>query len=352
MRILIIIAALGGVARADCASVDDCRKAADAIPEVASEPRKDGCALGDGHACWLINDSRAYDFSEQGCEAGDALDCYTEAMIDFTREPRTSVELFEKTCDLGLEQSCYEAGLAYARGMGIPIDVARSDALFSKGCALKDDAACRMVSDRRVVERGLDAEGSKDYEVARGIYERGCQIGSDSACDHLGFLYEHGLPVLDLSRAFRLYERACSPSYPKGCYDEGRMELEGKGVAQSEMAATIRFERTCASSGYGCGSNDEAAALFDKGCAQNIADSCGELAVLVEKRPLAPIARVIDLYQRACQGGHAPSCYRLGLIFANGDVVEKNPDAARELLARGCDLGDANSCSASTQRTK
>ena len=47
----------------------------------------------------------------------------------------------------------------------------------------------------------------------------------------------------------------------------------------------------------------------------------------------------------ACNAGDAPSCFNLGVLFANGRGVGKDEArAAATAFARGCALGDQESC--------
>jgi TPR repeat protein len=182
------------------------------------------------------------------------------------------------------------------------------------------------------------------------------------SCDLLGFLYEHGLPTLDVDRAFALYRDSCDyVQYVKPCYDKGRMYLEGLGIQQSDRLASDIFERTCEIDGYGCaelghlillgrapGVAERAIELFEKGCDANVAESCGALAAQLERA--GHFARSIEIYGRACAAGHGPSCYRLGVINQLGDIVDKNEVLAHELYVKGCALGDANACAAGARQ--
>ena len=51
-----------------------------------------------------------------------------------------------------------------------------------------------------------------------------------------------------------------------------------------------------------------------------------------------------ELYMRACEGGSAVGCHKLGMAYYSGDGVGQDKERAAELYMRACEGGDAVSC--------
>ena len=48
----------------------------------------------------------------------------------------------EKACEGGLADGCYNLGVAYLRGVGVPTDKAKAKTLFDKSCKMGAKPAC------------------------------------------------------------------------------------------------------------------------------------------------------------------------------------------------------------------
>ena len=48
--------------------------------------------------------------------------------------------------------------------------------------------------------------------------------------------------------------------------------------------------------------------------------------------------------KKSCDGGEMAGCTNLGIMYANGDGVEKNELKAADLYKKACDGGDMNGC--------
>ena len=52
----------------------------------------------------------------------------------------------------------------------------------------------------------------------------------------------------------------------------------------------------------------------------------------------------IELYTKACDGGHMSGCYNLALLYKNGQGVRQDYKKANELWSKACDGGDMGGC--------
>jgi len=55
-------------------------------------------------------------------------------------------------------------------------------------------------------------------------------------------------------------------------------------------------------------------------------------------------ARARDLFDRACEGGYAPSCNGLGVLYEAGRGVAEDPEAAVALYRRACEADGSTGC--------
>ena len=85
----------------------------------------------------------------------------------------------------------------------------------------------------------------------------------------------------------------------------------------------------------------EALSKFEAGCAANDARSCLEAGAIYQlgKTDVPDNNKVLELYNKACQGGEKEGCTAAGGIYLNSD-----PQKARELFSKACEQNDGYSC--------
>jgi TPR repeat protein len=139
-------------------SLADCAKAARSI-EGTDMPRAarmyaEICEKGDLSRCYRAtilfdrssnrerSSSRAVSLGSRSCKGGIAHDCFAVGMIlfygraDLPKDQAAADRLYAIGCDAGDDDSCAELSAAYAKGLGVPRDVARSKELRKKAEAL------------------------------------------------------------------------------------------------------------------------------------------------------------------------------------------------------------------------
>ncbi len=81
--------------------------------------------------------------SMDGCTRGDAFGCFNVAALHASREEFSrAAPFYEKSCEGGDAQACYQLALLYDEAKGVPFDPARSAELFRKACNAGVNAAC------------------------------------------------------------------------------------------------------------------------------------------------------------------------------------------------------------------
>ena len=90
----------------------------------------------------------------------------------------------------------------------------------------------------------------------------------------------------------------------------------------------------------------EASLGAKKACDSGNMRGCFNLGVMytngdgVEK----DFSKAAQLFKKACDGGDMLGCVKLGIMYADGDGVEKNEQKAAELYKKACDGGNMHGC--------
>lgn len=278
------------------------------------------------------------------------------------------------------------------------------------GCVDRGASADSCAPGRRdaCFERGLRQIHSMppefDLAAAAASFDLACGDGHLGACVELGQLVQHGRGVpWDSVRALSLFQRACDGGYGPGCQSLGLMVRQGNGTRPDEPRAHDLIQRAidllrddcdgrrpegCVSLGYlletgfGVTLPDpiEAGRVYERGCAAGDADACaesarvridrasGDISLEIERMqkacersaracgllgqlrwnrrhglPREP-ALALDLVRRGCEGGDGQSCLALGVLLSLGEEIEADPAGAEGAYQRACLLGFADGC--------
>lgn len=120
--------------------------------------------------------------------------------------------------------------------------------------------------------------------------------------------------------SFMFAEEAKEPT-PEEVISEMEKACEsGKGFANENV--TVKYEEVC---GYLGGVYENIPALGDLGVKQDL-------------------QKAFKFYKKACDGGQAFSCFRLGEFYFEGKEVTKDDKKALEFFKKACDMGNKESC--------
>lgn len=106
---------------------------------------------------------RAVALYERGCDVGFGQSCFNLA-LDYqegkTGDPNESKAtlFFEKACDNGEAKGCFNAGISYRRGRGVAQNAEKSAILFQKACDGGAERACGVKPVAKPQESDDDAE--------------------------------------------------------------------------------------------------------------------------------------------------------------------------------------------------
>ncbi|MGX3045481.1 tetratricopeptide repeat protein [Helicobacter sp. T3_23-1056] len=87
----------------------------------------------------------------------------------------------------------------------------------------------------------------KDYVNAKKYYEIGCNIvGIAESCHNLGVMYDEGQGVRqDYDKARGLWTKACDMDYANSCHNLGYLYFKGLGVKQELFIAMVFYSKAC-----------------------------------------------------------------------------------------------------------
>ncbi|RKH60246.1 tetratricopeptide repeat protein [Corallococcus llansteffanensis] len=300
---------------------------------------------------------------EKPCDGGDGDACNTlgaalvEGLGGLEKDVARSVAVFEKGCAAREARACGNAGQVLA-SRGGPGDEARALELWKKGCELGHGRSCNEVGAFLDNAKGADA----DPVAARGMFQKACEAKSAEGCKNLAILLKTGRGgERDEARALGLYQQACEAGQPEACNSLALSYQEGQGVAQDEAKAVELYEKACTGElPRGCTNLAEmlnagqgtpkdptrARELLERACTNDFARACDVLGLLflTDRGPGRDEARGVALFQKACDGGFMNSCVNLGLCYRDGTGVERDLDRTVAAFTKGCDAHNGKSC--------
>ena len=188
--------------RAYSGNLDQCRNMADAYLFGSYAFMKDtargenlyrrACDGGDSLSCTILGDAfqRGQDHFGQDHEKNyaQAEIYYTKALSNSGNLPKSNyflslrslayaysdqkdeahaASIFNKTCDLGDEDSCITLGYRYATGLGVPKDDSHAASIFKKTCDLGDKDSCGALG---LLYWGVGTGVPQDREKAREYF--------------------------------------------------------------------------------------------------------------------------------------------------------------------------------------
>jgi uncharacterized protein len=279
-----------------------------------------------GHGGVDVDRAAARGWYARGCRLGDRQQCGKAKALGASDDEIALTEVAEiaaqqQACDRGNGEECMKLAGRYRKGTGVPLDVARANAMAERAC---------------------------DFEVAESCLNVGLRAlrGEDGV-------------ALDPARAVVLLRRACDGGLRKGCFQLAERLRLGEGTAIDLPRARALYEKTCAEgSSDGCreaasswrdpaaGPVDEqrALALLESSCARGDKKSCealrtaGGAAEAVEGT--AKVGKRGDEYW--CDGaGEKTHCFNVGVKFMQSD-----PAKAARYFEQSCAAGHGGACGA------
>jgi TPR repeat protein len=147
------------------------------------------------------------------------------------RDPARAVAILKKGCEGGDGESCAGLAYCYARGEGVPQDMAKAGELAKTACAAGHRRSCSPAN--------LTPEMAKE-EVAAA--EKGCDDGLAAACGEAGVILVH---QSSYDGAAGLFKRGCEGGDPASCAQLATAHLLGRGVTHDDARARELYRKAC-----------------------------------------------------------------------------------------------------------
>lgn len=186
------------------------------------------------------------------------------------------------------------------------------------------------------------------------VIEQLCREGHDSECTLLAGYYFNGFPPLrtDRKKAVKLYEKACSNSYPVACLNLGKAYLVGTGVVKdTQLGAKLIYGECKNGLGVACyhfansmyfGKIPFDQEQFDfaakKACGSGF--HCRDFWKKYEDTKEKNLLKEnFDVTSLSCENGLMDACERLGTYYLNGIGTVKDTLKSEELYKKACTNG-------------
>ncbi|HHO50206.1 MAG TPA: sel1 repeat family protein [Deltaproteobacteria bacterium] len=292
------------------------------------------------------------------CDAGEALACNQlglwlhDGLMGATEDRQEAAVRYRRACDLGAGIGCYNlAGMVSSGDGGLEIDPLEARLLMTQTRQLYQASCDAGALTWCVNLAGLmirDDLGSPDPRAAVSILQPTCDGGYGPACVELARLLlgsRAGRP--DPERAEALLTAACDDDVEGACNDLA-LQLERRGedaVPVLERACDRGVPIACRNLAKRVPGRDRALALLSKACdaPKNLDGLACSMAaeILLEQPGNEELA--IHRLARSCSVGIVSTCMKAVTLAA---VTDSSFDkaTARDLVARGCALGDASAC--------
>lgn len=241
--------------------------------------------------------------------------------LEETDDLKGALAAYVRGCELGGGMPCFNAAIMYRTAQGSPEDAAKATALQVKACELGFADGCADAGANHITGYGV----TTDLARAHVLLTRGCTAKSGLACYNLGVVTRDGLGIPpDETKAFALFAMACTLDHGGGCNEQGVAAMLGRGTARDLPAAVAPLEKACSLTARHC---------FALGVLYNDGDG-------VERDQ----ARARQLYDKACGAGHATACNNLGSMNKDGRGGPKDVERAKALYKLACDGEEALGC--------
>ena len=238
-------------------------------------------------------------------------------------------------CARGEGKSCDKLADMYENGKGVPKDIPRAFALYSRAAELYLPACdlgmlkiCGALAELYEDGKGVEKDASRAAELYRREAwneAQACDAGNGKVCGELGLSYSvgHAVPHNCVEqndiKAAEFYTKACNlgEAYD-GCLRLGNEYQFGRGVPHSYEQASVFYIKACdLGEPSGC---REAGGLYDWAAFGAPND----------------FARAAGLYARACNSGDDLGCNFLGDLYRDGKGVPQDLEKAKYYYSKAC----------------
>lgn len=284
------------------------------------------CSGGEDPACramapyvdrWGMDDTRVKSATDDllgACESGRGQACVGAAHLLVrldTRDPgyAKARELYVRSCEAGEIQGCLSGAAQSWTGTAKRLELPGSEDLYRKACDADSPSGCAGLGRELAADKGRTAEAVQ-------VLDKGCELGSASACTQLGRLAQQGRHKSDLDPQ-AIFQKGCDEGEPEACYRLGAALTKGE-IAQKETPALAAYETAC-EGGYTAACEEVGRSHLARGTHYEAGIAAG-------------------YFDTACDAGRTDACSELGHLYKAGKGVERDRKLGRELLVKAGEL--------------
>ena len=175
-------------------------------------------------------------------------------------------------------------------------------------------------------EKGMAADGEKDYELAAKRFLKSAERGNPKAQFKIGVYYRFGQGVKeDHAEAIKWYLKAAEQGHPTAQFNLGAAYFNGEGVVKNEEEAVKWFLK--------------AAESGDDNAQKVVGDLYRYGMYGIEQDP----AKAAEWYKKAAARGNSAAQTKLGVMYLNGEGgLKQNDDEAFDLFESALKDKDAD----------
>lgn len=271
---------------------------------------------------------------KEQCDKGSPESCFNYGRLLTKRSPRTaSIPAFKKACEADLADGCASWGWELApvddEDPAFEANAKEAIKILAKSCTMGSAMGCDYAG---------DVYTDKSYKVldnTAGVraFDRGCSLGSGSACSSLSRLYFRGeLVEKNPVKAVSFLIKACQGKNPDECAELGIIFTKGQGGIAPDAPSAIRaYDRACdmdidycyqaAQSALNFDDNNQAFKFANRGCDNKDEEACEILGNLHNegKGTQKDEAKAKEAWTKACNAGegNTNACKRIGVRVKN-----------------------------------
>ncbi|MEO7329265.1 MAG: tetratricopeptide repeat protein, partial [Minicystis sp.] len=164
------------------------------------------------------------------------------------RDATRAVKLYERACDAGHGQSCYDIGALHFLGEGVLTDKPRAASFFGKACEAGEATGCFQLARMSYQGDGIPV----DKKGAAASFDKACPKGSSSSCFNPDLPFEAAsLPVADKTAAPKTPAKAPAvkapsraPAKPEAPAKKGKKEKKA-AAAPARGGPLFAYDSTC-----------------------------------------------------------------------------------------------------------
>lgn len=168
---------------------------------------------------------------------------YLKAVDTFNKKYQEEAKLYKNACNnkMWLKDFCSSLAGCYIEGRGVKQDYQKAKELYKKLCDVNYSNACYNLG-----VLYSDGEIKQDFNKSAQFYKKACDLENSNGCFNLAHLYSYGvLGDKNYTKATKLYAIGCNKNDADSCYVLSLHYKYGLGVDKNETIAKGFLRKAC-----------------------------------------------------------------------------------------------------------